>query len=196
MENKRYEFILSLDPSGAFDEGKGCTGWVLTDGFGNLMRYGQIDAVEFATAEEYWAKHVELIEEHNEKYKGKLLVLIEDYVLYPHKFNAQTYSKMETSRLIGILQITCYNLYQPYTFQRAVEIKSRWSNDVLIREGLMKYKGKYKGYLIRKKDAWEHVNRHILDAYRHAQHYTHFKNFNNTTKIVTEVRISGYDNYR
>jgi len=195
MQNRSFNYILALDPSGAFEEGKGCTGWVLTKANGDLMRAGKIDAVEYPCPEEYWNEHVDLIDEMYDKYGKDLLIVAEDYILYPGKADAQSYSKLETSRLIGIIQITCYNSHIPLEFQRAVEIKTRWQNTVLINEGLLKL-GKYRTPFIKKDNDWVKINKHILDAYRHAMHYTRFKNYQTTTKKHTDIKFTNYDNYR
>lgn len=197
MENKHYGYILALDPSGNFEEGKGCTGWILTDGFGKVLRAGKIDAIEYAYTEEFWAAHVDLLESTIEKYKDHLIVVIEDFVLYPHKAAPQSFSRMETARLLGILQITCYNNYQPYVFQKAIEAKARWDNDILIKQRLMKYGGRGRGFLIPDtKGCWITINKHMLDAYRHALHYATFKNFNKKETEIPVFNTGGTDNYR
>ena len=193
---KHYDYILALDPSGAYEEGKGTTGWVLMSGVGKVMRIGEIDAVEYSCPEEYWGAHIALLDEMKDKYADRILTVIEDFVLYPDKSAAQSYSKLETSRLIGILQMHCYEIYLPYVFQRAVEIKTRWDNDVLARQGLIKMLGPRKGFAIPRRDGWEKINKHMLDAYRHGLHYTTFKNFNKDMNKPKEVVTDGFDNYR
>lgn len=193
MQHKRYEYILALDPSGSFEEGKGCTGWALTKGTGELMRAGKIDAIEYGCTEEYWLAHSDIIDEMYDKYGKDLLVVCEDFILYPDKAQAQSYSKMETSRLIGIIQMNCYLSSIPLEFQRAVEIKTRWREDILIKEGYMRSRGK--GIFLRRGNEWLKTNKHILDAYRHALHYTTFKNYNESRKRK-EIKTNGFDNYR
>lgn len=193
---KHYKYVLALDPSGAYDEGKGITGWVLMTGTGELMRTGDIDSIEYSCAEEYWGAHISLLEEMKDKYDEDIVVVIEDYILYPDKSGAQTYSKMETSRLIGILQMQCYTLYLPYCFQRAVEVKSRWSNQVLTNQNVLKMLGPKKGFSIRTTQGWKKINKHTLDAYRHAMHYITFKNYNKDKTESKEVSTNGFDNYR
>lgn len=193
MQHRSYPYILALDPSGSFEEGKGTTGWVLTKGNGDLMRAGKVDAVEYPCAEEYWLAHTDLLDEMYDKYGNDLLVVCEDFVLYPDRAGAQSYSKMETSRLIGIIQMRCYNNKTPLEFQKAAEIKKRWAESVLMRYGYLKKRDR--GYYIRRGDEWLRTNKHILDAYRHAIHYTTFKNYQ-PKKHKKEIKTNGYDNYR
>ena len=94
--------------------------------------------VEFIAAEHYWSEHIDLIEEMYSKYGEELVVVLEDYVLYYEKAIVQSYSKMETSKLIGAVQVYCYNTSIPLILQRAVEIKARWSTEVLLKRNLLK----------------------------------------------------------
>lgn len=194
--NKTYKYVLAIDPSGSFDEGKGCTGWVLSTGQGEIMRFGKIDAVEYITAEQYWSEHIDLIEDTFVKYKQDLIVVVEDYILYMDKAIDQSYSKMETCRLIGAIQVYCANNDIPLYFQRAVEIKARWANEVLIKRGLVKGLGMNKGYAIPYKNDYKRINRHILDAYRHMLHFVTFKNNNAKDLQLKKVEVDSYDNYR
>ena len=72
---------------------------------------------------------------------------------------------METSKLIGIIQLWCYNHNIPYAMQLAATVKSRWTDEILH----------YKGYL--KKSGLRYtVCEHTRDSMRHAVHYATFKN--------------------
>ena len=61
MNNARY--VLALDPSGAFKEGLGTTGWCLFDQHTDkIVKFGFIYAGNFATQFKYWDEHIQLID--------------------------------------------------------------------------------------------------------------------------------------
>lgn len=171
---KNFPYILALDPSGSFYEGKGTTGWCLFDT--TLMQpvtVGDIAAKDFTIMEEYWHAHIELIQHYATK--GTVIV-IEDYLLYANKAQEQTNSRMETPKLIGLLQYHCYHNELPYYMQTASEVKNRWNNDILVhKEYLTPYKGYNQSFTLSATPAVK-ISRHSIDAIRHATHYAHFKN--------------------
>ena len=59
----------------------------------------------------------------NDKSLHTLTVVVEDYLLYADKLEAQTYSKCETPRLLGILEYWCYSRNIPIVFQTAALVK-------------------------------------------------------------------------
>lgn len=95
---------------------------------------------------------------------------MEDYVLYADRAKTQINSKMETCRLLGILQNHCDTLKIPYHLELASAVKNRWEDKVLL----------YKGYIVKYKNTFyandKAVDRHAKDAIRHAVHYHHFYN--------------------
>lgn len=168
-----YEFILALDPSGSFYEGKGTTGWCIMNCLENQITIaGDMQAANFDAMAAYWDAHLQLINRMFAKYNQKLIVVIEDYVLYAHKADNQINSHMETSKLIGLLQHHCWSHEIPYAMQLAAEVKNRWSNPILL----------HKRYIIHHRnkvmlpDCKTRVYQHRLDAIRHAVHYATFKN--------------------
>lgn len=168
-----YKFILGLDPSGNFYEGKGTTGWCIFNTLDNrVIKAGSISAKDFENQEGYWFAHMDLITDTNKKYKKKLIIVMEDYMLYASKAKDQINSRMETPKLIGILQLHCYSNGIPYVMQTASEVKKRWTNVILHYKGYIKeYK---RGYTI--PGTKEKIDRHCLDSIRHAVHYATFKN--------------------
>lgn len=168
-----YRYILALDPSGNWEEGKGTTGFVIMDWNENLIQRGYIAAADYKCPEEYWQAHIDLLFANYKRYKGDLIVVIEDYVLYRDRSLDQTNSKMETCRLLGILQWQCYKLHQPYTMQLAASVKQRWADDLLIREGILRREG---GKLIHSKSNLSLSLIHTRDAFRHAIHYAVCRN--------------------
>lgn len=171
---KNYKLILALDPSGNFTEGKGTTGWNLYDAELNYVKVaGFISAEKYDTPEAYWDAHIDIINYAREIakiYYNSLIVVIEDYVLYSHKAECQINSKMETPKVIGIVQHTCWKHHIPYKMQLAAEVKSRWTNEILIHKGYMSKHGNR--YIVNDTI----INKHVIDSIRHAVHYNTFKN--------------------
>lgn len=164
------KYILALDPSGSFYEGKGTTGWVLMDARknGKLLKSGTICAKDYSNMMEYFRAHISLLEHINYTYGGPRLgygpyeayplrVVIEDYRLYGSKAHSQINSNLETSQLIGVLKYWCYMHGVIYKMQMASEVKQRWSDSVLKHYNIELPK-----------------SRHAKDALRHAMHYMKF----------------------
>jgi hypothetical protein len=166
----KHRYILAIDPSGAFHEGKGTTGWCLFDAaVEQTKEIGMIQAYKFETDCAYWRAHTDLLDRMRFDYHD-VIVIIEDYLLYAHKATAQINSKFETSQLIGILKLHLSSYKTPYKIRTAASVKKRWANYILIR----------KGYLTSKKGCFSvnglKVNKHMLDALRHAVHEAAFYN--------------------
>jgi hypothetical protein len=170
----KLKFILSIDPSGAFKEGKGTTGWCLfshtTD---RIISLGEISAHKFDNACDYWEAHLNLINAvvkhiQTEYPDAYLRVVIEDYLLYAHKANSQINSRMETSQLLGILKQHLHKSRLPYRIRPASQVMKRWNNKILLRKG---YIEKFKNRWVFKK---QFLNDHKMDAIRHAVHESTF----------------------
>ena len=168
------KYILSIDPSGAFKEGKGTTGWCLFSATcDRILLVGEISAKDYKTPMDYWQAHKKLILDTQEyldiTYKAYYLrVVIEDYLLYAHKANSQINSRMETSQLLGILKTALYEEGLPYRTRPAGQVLKRWSNKILLRK---EYINKYKNRICFLKTP---LNGHILDSIRHAVHESTF----------------------
>ena len=170
---KNYEFILALDPSGSFKEGKGTTGWCIMESLADkIVKTGNISAKKYNQQESYWQAHVTLLKENQKKYKTRLIIVIEDYLLYGDKAQNQINSRMETSKLIGLLQYQCFVQKLPYIMQTAGQVKSRWADKILHHKGYLKY---YKKKLVLPSTE-EYIDNHCKDAIRHAVHFNTFKN--------------------
>lgn len=168
-----YKYILAFDPSGNFHEGKGTTGWVVMDHKENLLERGYISAKQYRCPEEFWQAHLDLIDKYHNMYRNNLIVVMEDYVLYRDKSNNQTNSKMETCRLLGLMQWRCWVLKQPYTLQLAASVKVRWSDELLYRERIIRRDGRN---IIHNKSGLSLGLIHTRDAFRHAIHYAATRN--------------------
>lgn len=169
----KYKFIIAIDPSGAYWEGKGTTGYSVFHAPDNrFIELGTIQARGQVCAEAYWDKHLQLLNSlifsargQRKNKASKTIVVIEDYFLYAEKAESQINSHMETSKLIGILQHWCYKHNIPYYMQTAGTVKKRWADDILA----------HKGYLKKKGNRYE-VCEHTRDSMRHALHFANFRN--------------------
>ena len=168
-----YNFVLALDPSGNYNEGRGTTGWCLFDCTAmRVAQWGFIDARKYKSMESYWDAHIALIEKYTSRHPKSFGIVIEDYLLYGTKAADQIHSHMETPKLIGVLQYWCFKHNTAYHMQPASLVKSRWTNEIL----------NYKAYIRKYKTGYKiphlagELNRHCLDSIRHAVHYATFSN--------------------
>lgn len=166
---KNYKHILALDPSGNWQEGKGTTGICLLTVSTKHKRVHTISAKDYDSPEAYWDAHIKYIASVVRNHKNIILV-IEDYLLYASKASNQINSRMETPKLIGIIQHYCHNNHIPYYMEPAAAVKTRWTNAIL----------EHKHYITRKKNAWyiedTRLCKHEMDAIRHAIHFMTFIN--------------------
>lgn len=170
-----YRYILALDPSGSFYEGKGTTGWCVFDSKENkFITCGSLFAKDYRSAEEYWNNVINLIDYWVKTIGRKNIILVcEDYLLYANKLHDQINSRMETCKLIGAIQLHCYKKNICYYMQTASEVKTRWSNKILEHKGYIRL---YRRSYIPTSGSAETYTHHTLDALRHAIHYATFKN--------------------
>lgn len=169
---KRFKYTLGIDPSGAFKEGKGTTGWcVLDNSSEKLVQVGTIAAKKYWSSFEYWQAHLVLIHQMHKKYKN-LAVSIEDYILYKNHAMAQVNSQLETVQLLGIIKFFCHNNNIQYFIRPAVAVKKRWSDEILVHKGIITKVGTR--YMLTNKK--QTVCEHERDAIRHAIHFNTFEN--------------------
>lgn len=159
-------FHIAMDISGNFHEGKGTTG-ITTSEDGEIILLTELKATNYSDIEEYWEQHAYFIEMMEPDH-----VTFEGYKLYNHKGKAasiQTHSELETPQMLGYLRMYCYRKAIPYNIQFASEVKTRWSEEVLVRLGILELKnGKYL-YL------GEPTNQHKRDSLKHALHWWRYK---------------------
>lgn len=166
MSIKKNRYILALDPSGNFNEGKGTTGWCLFDTDTNkIAKFGAIKAVKYNSAMEYWDAHLRLIDDLN---GFSMTIVIEDFLLYSNRADSQINSRFETPKLIGMLQYELYMRGIKVVFQNAALVKTRWADNILVHKGLIRQEGNC-FYIGETK-----LTEHSRDAIRHAQHYAAF----------------------
>ena len=155
--------VLSFDPSGnTGKEGNGTSGYAISLE-GNLPHeLGDIKSTDYNSSQAYWFAHKELIESHFPD-----VVVIESYRLFGHKAKQQTGSTLDTPRLIGYLEMVCYELNIPVVYQDP-STKTRHADDILVKTGIVEKKGNklyYKG---------EITNLHQRDALRHNLYYVKY----------------------
>lgn len=168
----RYKYTLGIDPSGAFKEGKGTTGWCLLDNDKNeIAAIGTISAKDYDTDIDYWAAHLALIGAFV-KLHGPIVVSMEDYILYKTQAAAQVNSRFETVQLIGIIKFYCSNNHIEYFMRPAVAVKARWSDAILVHKGYIK---KVNAHYVMPNNTTHLLSDHERDAIRHAIHFKTFE---------------------
>lgn len=166
-----HNYVLAIDPSGNFYEGKGTTGLCLFNANKNrIVDTKSISAKNYNDWFDYWKAVIDYIITACYKYKS-IIVVIEDYTLYATKAASQINSKMETPKLIGVLEYYCKTKNIQTVLQPAHMVKNRWTNNILMHHGYIKNLNN-RIYTSNNKP----VDRHAVDAIRHAVHYSIFKN--------------------
>lgn len=167
MQN--YKHILAIDPSGNWSEGKGTTGICLLKSGTLQADVYSISATQYDRPETYWHAHLEFINLMCKQFDD-IVVVVEDYLLYANKAVNQVNSRMETPKLIGIIEQHCYMQNLPYFMEPAAAVKTRWTNPILEHKGLIEKRGR--SYYIDN----HQLCTHHLDAIRHAIHFDTFIN--------------------
>ena len=183
----KYDYIIGIDPSGAYREGKGTTGIaILNCRTDHIDRVDTIKAKDFTSDVDYWQAHIDYLNQYriamhktNKTYK----VVIEDYLLYAHKADAQINSRMETSQLLGALKIYLNERAVDFEIRTASVVKKRWANPILLRKGyIVRHKGRYQA-------AGRYLENHTTDAIRHAVHEHIFYNVEKSVhKAVKDIK--------
>jgi len=169
---KKYRYTMGIDPSGAYKEGKGTTGWCILDNRTNkLLRVGTISAKNYSSDIEFWHAHIEAIAKMRRHYKS-LAISLEDYILYKSSAMAQVNSQFETVQLIGIIKHYCYYNDLEIFIRPAVAVKKRWSDDILLFKGIIEKIGAR--YIV--PDSKQTICEHERDSIRHAVHFNIFEN--------------------
>ena len=166
-----YNYILALDPSGNFKEGKGTTGFILLSKDMDIIKLGEIKAADFKSQGQYWDAHVDLIKD---LYRYNMVLVVEDFILYSNKAKEQIGSSMETPQLLGVLKYFSYKQNIDIVFQKAAAVKNRWKNEILEHKGFLKRTSKEGRYLMM--PTGRTTNDHVRDALRHAVHFGTFYN--------------------
>ena len=164
---KSTKYVIGIDPSGAYQEGKGTTGFAVYDRLRDRPVFlGSVYAGDYNSMEAYFKAVADTMLELRTVYGLHTVVSIDDFLVYAQNAMTFTYSKMETCQLLGYLKMVLYKYEIPMYIRPAVLVKKRWSNDVLAHRGYIKPNGK----------SWigptkpDNLLPHELDALRHAIH--------------------------
>ena len=164
-------YVIGIDPSGAFHEGKGTTGVAVYDRETDKIDYiTTICAADYNCMEEYFLRHWQVIQGIRMRYPSAV-VSIEDFLVYSTHATTFTNSHMETCQLLGYLKTKLYTEKIPYYLRPAAMVKKRWTNDILA----------HKGYVSKVGTSYFHpyvdgaLATHMLDAIRHAVHCGKFE---------------------
>ena len=155
--------IIALDPSGNWNEGKGTTGICKMSDDGLVLGVDEIHAGNFDSPEAYWNFHIMVLK----SFHPGIDVVMEGFRLYETKKNEQVNSQFETPQLIGVIRHWCHTNNVNLKITYAVEVKTRWTDDILERKGYIYKKGNRR-YLTATDQL---LNNHKTDALRHALHY-------------------------
>lgn len=149
--------IMAIDPSGNFKEGNGTTGFVKYE-TGKPLEFGSITTGSHERRVDYWTEIATEMLHYNPD-----LVILEDYRLYntPNSPAAvQSFSQLETPRLVGILEYVAVNNKIKVHFQMANQTRP-FSDEIMLKLGEYEKKGNryyYKG---------QAINDHERSALRH-----------------------------
>lgn len=164
-------YVIGIDPSGAFHEGKGTTGFAVYDRQEDkIVHISTLCASDYPTLEEYFVAHYVKIFRLRLEYQNAA-VSIEDFLVYSTHATTFTNSHMETCQLLGYLKTTLYVERIRCHLRPAAMVKKRWANNILAHKGYVKQVGTSCFH-----DCVDGaLATHMLDAIRHAVHCGKFE---------------------
>lgn len=162
-------YVIGVDPSGNFYEGKGTTGIAVYDiKTDKILRVGYVSAKTARSQVEYWGMVIESLDYLLREYGMRRTVLaVEDYLLYANTAKAQINSTFETPQLIGVIKYYFKDAC-PVLFRNANTAKTRWTDDILVRKKYLLVDKKLGYYIINENGEMTQVIEHSRDAVRHA----------------------------
>ena len=162
-------YVIGVDPSGNFYEGKGTTGIAVYDiKADKIIGATYVSAKLASTQVEYWETVIGELKCLLTKYgKHKCVLAVEDYLLYANTAKAQINSTFETPQLIGVIKFY-FNSVCPVLFRNANTAKMRWTDDLLLKKKYLFIDKKLGYYIYDEKDNVVQVIEHSRDAIRHA----------------------------
>ena len=162
-------YVIGVDPSGNFVEGKGTTGIAVYDiKTDKILRVDYISAKFASEQVQYWEMVIERLGDLVGKYGTKKCALaVEDYLLYANTAKAQINSTFETPQLIGVIKYVFKGVC-PVLFRNANTAKTRWTDDLLVRKKYLLVDKKLGYYIINEDGETTQVIEHSRDAVRHA----------------------------
>lgn len=162
-------YVIGVDPSGNFNEGKGTTGIAVYDiKTDRIIHVGYVSAKYSTSQIGYWASVIEALDQLVFKYGSRRSVLaVEDYLLYANTAKAQINSTFETPQLIGVIKFYFRDICR-VLFRNANTAKTRWTDDLLVRKKYLLIDKKIGYYIINEDGVMTQVIEHSRDAIRHA----------------------------
>lgn len=162
-------YVIGVDPSGNFIEGKGTTGIAVYDIKNDRIIHVAYVSAKFSTSQiGYWSEVIETLDQLVFKYGSRRSVLaVEDYLLYANTAKSQINSTFETPQLIGVIKFFFKDIC-PVLFRNANTAKTRWTDDILTRKKYLLVDKKLGYYIINEDGVMTQVIEHSRDAVRHA----------------------------
>lgn len=178
MSKQKTRYIVGVDASGnhpMLKEGDGTTGIAVFDTVED--KFITVDAVkskDYDSWQEYYRVVYNIILAYLAEYTPSL-VSIEDYLVYPNKAVHHTYSRCPTCMLNGYILTKLHENGYDYYIRPAVQVKNRWSDEVMFKLGYIEGESKSFEHCHGKSgfhlpDSKELLLSHHLDAMRHALH--------------------------
>jgi hypothetical protein len=163
------KFILSIDPSGNFEEGKGHTGLAWCCESWEHTYATSINAKAYDKRLDYWnavAAYVHKL--HRKQLEGHSVhVVMEKYVTRSNGFTTGKVS--ETAMFIGVLTYLCELYDIPYTMQNPSQAKTRY-NDIQLTKLFPNMEQRGNRFYLNNKC----TNDHERDALRHLAFYKNY----------------------
>lgn len=162
-------YVIGVDPSGAFHEGKGTTGLAVYDiSNDRIVQVDTVAATEYACLEKYLLANLKAIMNLYNQYSklGVTVVSIEDFLVYATHAASFTNSKMETCQLIGLLRCELYKQKIKFYMRPASSVKQRWAERILVAKGYITKRGASYYW----NDRAQPLATHERDAMKHAIH--------------------------
>lgn len=180
MSNQKIRYVLGVDPAGDHvglqGGGDGTTGFAVYDmDEDRIVSVFDVCSHDYADWKAYFKSVVHTIFEYCEL--DDIVVSIEDYFIYPSHATHHTMSCVPTARLLGYMLMRLSAAKIDYYIRPAVDVKSRWSNDVLLERGYIKGENNEKStehchgttrLYIETNAGKTYLKSHHLDAIRHA----------------------------
>lgn len=169
-------YVIGVDPSGAFHEGKGTTGLAVYDIKNDrIVQVATVAATDYDCLEGYLLGNLhailDLYKYYHDVMYGNTVVSIEDFLVYATHAASFTNSKMETCQLIGLLRCELYTRKIKFYMRPASAVKSRWTDEILAYNGYIKKNGAHCYW----EDRAKPLATHERDAIKHAVHCGKFE---------------------
>lgn len=167
-------YVIGVDPSGAFYEGKGTTGLAVYDRDDDrIVQVLTVSASKYNCLEKYLLANLTAILTLYKEYSkhANVVVSIEDFLVYATHAASFTNSKMETCQLIGLLRCELYKQKIKFYMRPASTVKQRWAENILVTKGYITKRGASYYWNDRERP----LATHERDAMKHAIHCGKFE---------------------